>query len=173
MPGNNPFQKPLATIACNFAKEAHYTQNYGNQPYFKHLVAVVSHSSRLVARQIGVGHPVAEIIFATAYLHDVIEDTGADEAILREVFTKAGLSVEEFEPVIKAVKLLSKNLCPPGEFYLERVMTCPVAHLVKIADTLSNLTESVRNNDTQRVTKYAEQLRILHINPIGSFAHVV
>lgn len=168
----NPDQASIIYVARSFAEEAHYTQNYGDRPYVQHIYDVVRRTVR-----IGQALPVTplrmEVITAAAYLHDVIEDTGTDEDILRDVFTHGGTRSELFEPVIKAVKLLSKNLCPPGESYLERVMTCPVAHLVKIADTLSNLSESVRNNDTERVTKYAEQLRILHINPIGSFAHVV
>ncbi|MEZ4382979.1 MAG: HD domain-containing protein [Nannocystaceae bacterium] len=68
----------MRAAARSFAIAAHGDQRYGEHPYAVHLAAVVA-----IAEAVGGGEAT---IVAVAWLHDVLEDTDATEAALRERF---------------------------------------------------------------------------------------
>lgn len=89
-------------------------------------------------------------VIMTAWLHDVLEDTEETPDSMRA----AGIP----ESVIGAVQILTKV---PGEdysVYLARVKAHPIARKVKIADMLSNLSDSPTN---KQILKYAYGLILL------------
>jgi hypothetical protein len=61
-----------------------------------------------------------------------------------------------------AIEAITKHEGEERQDYLDRCMLNPVAHTVKIADTLSNLTHSVRAGNVRRIRKYTRQLSYLH-----------
>ena len=77
-PGDTPLTSPFVTRARDFAIKAHGDQKYGDAPYFHHLDAVAD-----VLEAFGWKH---ELDVASAYLHDVLEDTDTTEAELRNLF---------------------------------------------------------------------------------------
>jgi (p)ppGpp synthase/HD superfamily hydrolase len=88
---------------------------------------------------------------ATAYLHDVIEDTNYDSRDL----AKIGMP----QVVIDAVLLLTKFDHLPYEEYLEKIKDNDIARAVKIADINYNL------NDTpsfKQIIKYTRALEYLN-----------
>lgn len=95
---------------------------------------------------------------ATAYLHDVIEDTSLTL-----------LDLEEYDfprSVIEAVDILTKKKGQDYQSYLNLVKTNKLARTVKLADLkhnsdLSRLSE-VTNKDLKRYKKYQEAIKYLN-----------
>lgn len=126
-----------------FAFQAHGWQQYGREPYFVHLQSVVDTTIRLG------GDDIAEQV---AWLHDVVEDTAVT---VEDVLVQFGVVVAV------AVQLLSKKEGEVYENYIASIRRNPIAKLVKIADTLSNLTQSTLQMNHKRIMKYTKQLQIL------------
>jgi (p)ppGpp synthase/HD superfamily hydrolase len=130
----------LVTRAAELARLAHADQfrRDGVTPYIEHPAAV--------ARRVA-GDPMAE---ATAWLHDVLEDTTVTESNLR--------SLRIPEEVIAAVRLLTKSSDVAYEDYLQSIKANPLARKVKVADMLCNLAD--QPTDAQ-IVKYAKGLLVL------------
>lgn len=128
-------------IAANIAALAHHGQfrHDGVTPYIIHPGRV---ASRLKSES-------AEII-ATAWLHDVLEDTG----LTRDELVERGVKPE----VAHAVVCLTKMPGEPYENYLRVVKANPIARKVKIADMLDNLSDSPSE---RQIRKYAKGLLAL------------
>lgn len=94
---------------------------------------------------------------ATAYLHDVIEDTSVTEGQLRE----AGIPDE----VISAVTILTKQAGQDYFDYLKQVKQNKIARVVKIADLTHNSDlarlSSISQQDRIRLNKYQQALIFL------------
>lgn len=121
-----------------FAYRAHNGQTRRDRftPY-------ISHPQNVAERLRG----ESDEVIMTAWLHDVLEDTKETPDSMRA----AGIP----ESVIEAVQVLTKV---PGEdysVYLTRVKAHPVARKVKIADMLSNLSDSPTD---KQILKYAHGL---------------
>ena len=134
----------LIVTARNFAQMAHTGQfrRDGKTPYFQHVDGV----ARLVK-------PQKPEYIATAYLHDVIEDTNYSSVDL----LKIGMPMI----VVDAVLLLTKFDHQPYEEYLKDVKENVIARAVKIADMTYNL------NDTpsqKQIDKYNKGLEYLNDN---------
>jgi (p)ppGpp synthase/HD superfamily hydrolase len=132
----------LIMAARNFAQMAHINQfrRDGKTPYFKHVDGV----ARLVK-------PQKPEYIATAYLHDVIEDTNYNSMDLQKI----GMP----KMVINAVLILTKFDHLPYEEYLKDVKANAIARAVKIADMTYNL------NDTpspKQIEKYKKGLEYLN-----------
>jgi (p)ppGpp synthase/HD superfamily hydrolase len=84
---------------------------------------------------------------ATAFLHDVLEDTTTTSQNLRE----AGVS----ETIIAAVLVLTKDKTLTYHQYLNEVHNNPIARKVKIADMLHNLSDAPTD---KQIIKYAHGL---------------
>jgi len=133
----------LIAEAVEFAVEAHLGQvrRDGKTPYFNHLAEVAARCGR--------HEPFDPVLVAACYLHDTIEDTGVDEALLRERFG---------DDVAELVRDVSD---PPGLTGKQR-RERQVAHtadasvrvkLLKIADKTSNVAERVDLSDKKQSLK--------------------
>jgi (p)ppGpp synthase/HD superfamily hydrolase len=126
----------MKTEARAFAVAAHGDQKYGAAPYVVHL----DHVAAIVSSVDG-GDPA----LATAYLHDVLEDTDAT----------ADAVEERFGPFVRrCVEIVTD---PPGNnrkerkrLLHERLKRVPESHslalIVKAADRLANVRTSARDN---------------------------
>ncbi len=74
--------------------------------------------------------PVADLIEAAAWLHDVVEDTD----ITLDDLTELGIP----EPVVTAVEALTRRPGEAPDAYYARVGADPIALLVKLADLADN-----------------------------------
>ncbi len=130
----------LVLLASQVASRAHSGQHRrdGWTPYINHPAAV---AEKLAGEQ-------PEVV-ATAWLHDVLEDTAETPDTLR----RAGLPNE----VIEAVKILTKS-GSGYESYLTCVKEHPIACKVKIADMLANLGDAPTE---KQIVKYSRGLLFL------------
>lgn len=137
--------KTLRFEAARVSMAMHKGQLYGDRDYFlAHVLPVATLVETLGGDDTDV---------AIAYLHDILEDTDYTPAELRKVFG---------DRVWTAVLALSKyeGLC--YELYLTGVSLNPRALLVKKADTLCNLQQSMKEGNAKRIEKYTRQLAILN-----------
>lgn len=109
----------IVAIAQTIAVEAHAGQaDKAGHPYITHLARVAERVA---------GDPAAE---AVAWLHDVVEESGASLDELRE----AGMP----ERVVAAVDAMSKRAGEERDGYYARVAANPLALKVKFADLADN-----------------------------------
>lgn len=132
--------------AKKLANKYHHGQLYGVHPYTFHLLDVVQ---SLKEKHGGGADPV---LIATAWLHDILEDTECQWA---ELVDNVGISVAT------AVMWLTKNADISYENYIKQIKTCPIALEVKTHDSLCNLTASVMSGENGRIRKYSKQLQLL------------
>ncbi|MDR0902533.1 MAG: HD domain-containing protein [Opitutaceae bacterium] len=134
-------QPPEIELAAAIARRAHHgqTRNDRATPYAAHPESV---ARRLRGED--------ATVIATAWLHDVLEDTAETAASLRA----AGVG----DAVISAVQAMTKQPGEPYEIYLGRVKAHPVARKVKMADMLDNLGDSPNE---KQIRKYAKGLLFL------------
>lgn len=122
----------------------HKGQMYGNRPYFSaHLVEV----AKMVERMGGDDRAIA-----VAYLHDILEDTDCTE---KELFDAFGAQI------LMAVQYLTKEEGFDYDEYIQEIREIPLARIVKIADTLCNLTQNTIEGNVKRIKKYTRQLQLL------------
>ena len=88
---------------------------------------------------------------ATAYLHDVLEDT----ALTAEDLQREGFPVE----VIQAVRCLTRTEGEDYEDYIERVKDNPIAVRVKLSDLHHNMDRNRLPEVTERDRKRLERYR--------------
>ncbi len=130
----------LINQAIAIAKHAHASQwrRDGITPYIMHPRAV---AERLKGE--------SEAVIATAWLHDVLEDSMISAALMREV----GIS----DDVIEAVATITHGAESYPD-YLEFVKANPIALKVKIADILCNMADQPTD---KQIKKYAKALVFL------------
>lgn len=133
----------ITVRAKKLASLAHEGQMYGKNPYEYHLEAV---ASSLPKDKYDVLH------ICVAWLHDILEDTECTEYQLRLMF-----SCEIVDAVVALTKVSGET---PSE-YFDKVAANPIALIVKMHDTLCNLTESLKTGQMGRVRKYSAQLNKL------------
>lgn len=120
--------------AKQYALEMHGEQKYGEKPYFCHLESVVN-----ILLNFGI---TDEILIASAWLHDVVEDTPAIDfeqnfpneivELVKSVTSESGINRKE------------RNL----KTY-PKIRAIDKAVLLKLADRLANVRESVYTNDSK------------------------
>lgn len=139
--GNMKDRLDLIVSARNFAQLAHSGQyrRDGITPYFNHVDGV----ARLVK-------PQKPEYIATAYLHDVIEDTDYSSVDL----LKAGFP----KMVVNAVLILTKFDHLSYEDYLKKVKENVIAKAVKIADMTYNLNDTPSQKQIEKYKKGLEYL---------------
>lgn len=138
----------LVVAAANLAASAHSKQKYQNKalcmPYYWHVSKVCE-----IVNQMDVGDVDRSEVQQVALLHDIIEDT----IVTAEQLTSEGFSSN----VVHAIVLLSR--CNKlQQDYINDIKQNELATVVKKADTLFNLTQSVLIDDKKRIMKYANQL---------------
>lgn len=132
--------------AYMLAVRHHKGQMYGKVPYIEHLSAVVNSLYKSYAGE------CPDVVLATGWLHDILEDTPCDTSeILHECGPK----------VLGAVIALTKGHGQPYSQYIAEVRSNPIALEVKRHDTLCNLTASIMSGENGRIKKYAKQLQLL------------
>lgn len=132
-------------IAHEIAKKAHAGQvDKAGTDYIKHPEAV--------ARFVNTAEEKA-----TAYLHDVLEDT----EITADDLLNAGIP----HNVVKAVQVLTKEKYTPYFEYLSKVKENPLARAVKLADLKHNSDRSrlagITDKDLKRLGKYRKAIKFL------------
>ena len=132
----------LVASAKDFAQMAHTGQfrKDGKTSYFNHVDGV--------ARSV---QPQKSEYIATAYLHDVIEDTNYSSMDL----VKIGMP----KMVVNAVLLLTKFDHQPYEEYLKGIKNNMIARAVKIADMEYNLNDTPSFNQVIKYTRGLEYLK--------------
>ena len=145
----------LAYSAMVFAREAHKNQvrKYTGNPYFDHLAEVAG-----VAMSVGWQHAMIhpDVLMATAWLHDCIEDQNVSEHTL---WTEFG------SEVAAGVMLLSDleegNRATRKKLSRERLSDAPGwVQTIKCADLISN-TSSIVMHDPKFAVTYLEEKRLL------------
>ena len=111
----------LTCKAIDLAYEHHHGQkDKAGRPYFLHVVHVAEQMDD-------------ELSTCVALLHDTLEDTDLDPAILEREFPRE---------VVDAVKLLTHDKNTDYFEYVRRVAANPTARKVKLADLAHNLDAS-------------------------------
>ena len=147
-------------IAAELAAKYHEGQMYGTDPYVKHLydvdAFVITHEMPVkdhCEQYIKVPGEYRDLLRATVWLHDIIEDTSCKISDL----LAAGICKE----VVEAVVLLSKT---PGynlADYLNAICTNPIARTVKQWDSWANFNQNVCEKNFERAFKYVHQFWVL------------
>ena len=126
--------------------------SFGEESYFKmHLEPVAR-----IVRRLG----YENTFIATAYLHDIKEDTDiTDEQLLAEGIPKE---------IVGAVNLLSKSDDQSHDDYLAGILTSPLAIVVKYCDSSFNFSNTILNSADmsdedfkRRSSKYAHNIAVL------------
>lgn len=134
-------------LAMTIATKAHDGQfRWDNEtPYISHPAAIAKELER---------QEFADAVIATAWLHDVVEDTDITFHNLDE----AGVHPE----IIAAVDAITKR---DGEDYLMYLLRCrknAVARIVKIEDIKNNMSDLDRKKKKSMYEKYSLALYILN-----------
>ena len=131
-------EKTMIEKAKEFAAEYHegMTDKYGN-PYMEHLERVADRVREMEYDFVDETSEI-EMYVATAYLHDIIEDTDIKAQELYKVFS---------EEVVKAIFRLTREEGMTYAEYIERILSQDsipilagkIARVVKLADLLDHL----------------------------------
>ncbi|EEM86395.1 GTP pyrophosphokinase [Bacillus thuringiensis serovar vazensis] len=132
-------------IAYEIAKNAHAGQiDKAGVNYIKHPEAVASFVNTAEEK-------------ATAYLHDVLEDT--------EITANDLLSAGIPHNIVEAVQVLTKEKYTPYFEYLSKVKENSLARTVKLADLKHNSDGSrlarITDKDLKRLEKYRKAIQFL------------
>lgn len=134
---------------------AHHEQKYGDKPYTYHLRMVAEKAHELFGEGKIHNPTIGDVKLATASLgHDLYEDT----YVTKESLLEAGYDSE----IVQAIDLVTKKEGLSYKDYLRNLSKDELAWKVKVADTYSNLTESIKVSDVKRVRKYSTQLELLY-----------
>lgn len=123
-----------------FAKDKHRNQKYGNEPYHKHLEAVVT-------RLKGIGITDEDVLCA-AWLHDTIEDTGTT---FDEIYQRFGRNTAVMVSSLSKDNKLAKS--EKERQYIKQLKNAPTeAQLIKLCDISSNL-GNLKNSSWSKTRK--------------------
>lgn len=128
----------MILTSLEFATERHKDQKYGALPYTFHLHSVVN-----TLNKYNITDPIT---VASGYLHDVLEDTDTTFEELKEQFG---------EDVANIVQLVSNK--KSFEETVTGICTNPRAMDVKLADRISNMTQSYFESNKRMMKKYLDQ----------------
>ncbi|MFU2071116.1 guanosine polyphosphate pyrophosphohydrolase [Bordetella hinzii] len=154
----------LAFDAMEFARVVHKDQRrkYTNNPYTDHLAEVAGIVATVVEWQLI--HP--QVMIATAWLHDCMEDHGITSAGLwGHLGINSDYSMAEVEAVVRGVWFLSDlekgNRAERKRLSRERLAGSPGwVQTIKVADLISN-TSSIVQHDPKFAVTYLEEKRLL------------
>lgn len=144
----------LAFEAMEFARSVHKDQRrkYTNNPYSDHL-AEVAGIAATVADDLLAPY---DVICATAWLHDCMEDQGVTVHMLQGQF-----GTEVMKGVLWLSDLESGNRADRKRRSRERLFTAPAwVQTIKVADLISN-TSSIVQHDPKFAEIYLEEKRLL------------
>ena len=138
----------MVELAKVFAEFAHAGQlDKGGQAYIYHPTRV----AEMTAEKYG-----DDILTATAYMHDVVEDGG---------FTVSDLAAYFPVAVWKTVELLTRGKSDDRDFYIDSIAKNLLATKVKLMDLKDNMDLSrlsyVTDKDSMRQSRYVDEYRKL------------
>ena len=141
--------------AIDIAQVMHKGQLYGEKDYFTwHLTSVAMLAEALNSSQDwGLDSFDVSIV---SYLHDVIEDTDMTE---KELFN---LGFKKHH--VESIALLTRDKNTSRNTYIKAIKKNRLAMLVKTADTMSNLSNSIQSLQVARINTYTWQLKKLLTN---------
>lgn len=149
--------------AWEFACTAHHGQTLpgSDLPYAGHVAAVAMELARAIAIRQASRSPVEQpdLAIACALLHDVVEDTTIELAVIAERFGPA---------VARGVAALSKNPAVGDKSAqmldsLDRIRECPPeVWMVKLADRIHNLREPPHYWNDGKIFAYREEAKQIH-----------
>ncbi|BAV80972.1 putative phosphohydrolase [Vibrio phage RYC] len=134
--------------ARQFALAWHGDQMYGGYPYSYHLDKVDEMVCRLYPES-----PKLELLRTLAYLHDVLEDTDVPE---EEIEREFGVYM------FYCVSHISKRKHETLEDYYSRVVSDKLSYKVKLADTMANLSQNIKEGRYKGISKYSKQIHRLN-----------
>ena len=132
--------------SCAYIAELLATLVHKNQFRRDGVTEYITHPAAVAKRLSG----ESKNVIATAWLHDVLENTGLTKNML--------IDVKMPEDVIEAVDCLTKRSSESYEYYLKNVRKNKIALKVKIADMLHNLSDTPTK---KQIIKYARGLLTL------------
>lgn len=145
----NASEKIKVLRARRVAITWHGNQKYNNQPYYYHLDQTANFA-RIIYRP---GNLSEVHYLQTAYLHDTIEDTGKSKEDLENFF---GPLVAQAVMHLTHLKKDSYQ-----DYILDIKANNESIRLIKIADSLSNLMNSISTKQDKKVQKYLTNLNLL------------
>lgn len=128
------------------SKIAHKGQKYGEHDYYDYHVCAVERKVEELFDDLD--------LIIVAQLHDLLEDS--DEFDSEYLYDYFGVEITDAVIAITKQKDESRNQ------YIKRVKQNKLALKVKICDTICNLEESVKIQDSKRIIRYSEQLASLY-----------
>lgn len=151
----------LENYCYDLSENMHEGQYYGEEGryYFDFHILSVYEKVKTFNYTWGTWEDEQEIIFShhcnmTALLHDIVEDC---DITCERLLTEHNIPQE----VVSAVDAITKRNKETRLDYLDRCMENEIALLVKKADTLCNLEQSVIDGDLRRIRKYTKQIGYL------------
>lgn len=143
----------FCVTALQLAKLHHEKQMYGTQPYVSGHLDPVAFQAELIASGLRMDAEEVRLVVATAYLHDILEDTNCKRSDLVVV----GIP----KIVVDSVELLTKK-CESHNQYLFQISHNSIfATVVKLADSMCNHRASLIDGKYQNVLKYANNINYL------------
>jgi (p)ppGpp synthase/HD superfamily hydrolase len=133
-----------------FAIKAHGDQRYGDFPYPVHL-AHVEH----ILEQFGFGNDMWR---ATAWLHDVYEDTSTEAEMPALRKTVQQLFGDEVDQIAWACSGFGPNRAARNLCIKEKILVLPKAAITKCADRLANVEFSSNTRKSGMIGKYKKEL---------------
>lgn len=154
----------LAFVAMEIAREVHADQvrKYTGNPYTDHLAEVAG----IVATVTNWERIDPEVMVATAWLHDSVEDQGMTEDQL--YFRFGGFGASEVDHMVRGIMLLSDlesgNRAERKAASRARLAAAPHwVQTVKCADMISNTSSIVKHDPKFAVTYLAEKRALLEV----------
>lgn len=142
----------IVQLAMGLAFEYHENQKYGELDYFSGHIDPVTTQAEVIAAGLGWEEEQVRLAVATAYLHDILEDTPCEVLVLHD----SGIP----HMVINAVEILTKG-CESKNQYLASISCSQLATVVKMADSLVNLRACLADGKVEKALKYSDNINYL------------
>ena len=146
------FVTDWVSTAEKLACEYHDGQKYGKLPYVSGHLDPVMLQADVIATGLGWDQLQVRQVVATAYLHDILEDTHCELLALHD----SGIP----QMVITAVELLTKGSESYSQ-YLHTIASSKLATVVKLADSMVNLRACLSDGKIEKSLKYANNINFL------------
>jgi (p)ppGpp synthase/HD superfamily hydrolase len=127
--------------------ELHGNQKYGYLPYEVHLISVVN----VLYRYMNL-NDINFNLFASAWLHDVLEDTNISKKEFVNIF-----GLEIYDIVFALTDEDGENYDEKKEYMYKKLINNQKAIIVKLADRIANIEYSLINYNRNKLFKYQGQ----------------